>query len=316
MSDARDHCALCGKTPEAVGKLILGAQGAVCLGCVQLCNEIIVEKEQKEAQSALEASGVSSGSSSDELAKLHKLAHWLGDPAHDLAILAEGNLSAAVGEDKKTFWLKASGCSMGTMRRDQFVQMDTQRSLAILDYETLPDTEIKRLLGEARVNPDDPMFPSVEAALHAVCLTDGNAGAVGHTHPTPFLSLLCSDRCEEALVGRIFPDEIVVCGIAPCLVPYVDPGPPLARAAREAIRDYIKEWGEPPKVVLLRNHGLFALGKDTAEVQRVTMMAVKVARAIVGALTIGKPTFLLPSQAERIRTRPDEHFRQKMLKDL
>lgn len=312
MSDARGYCALCGKPPEQVGKLNLGAQGAVCLGCVSLCNEIIAEKEKNEAQSNV----APSAPITDELARLHQLAHWLGDPAHDLAILAEGNLSTGVGENKERFWLKASGCSMGTMRRDQFVLMDTERSLAILDHETLPDAEIKRLLGEARVDPNDPMFPSVEAALHAVCLTDGNAGAVGHTHPTPFLSLLCSDRCEEALVGRIFPDEIVVCGIAPCLVPYVDPGPPLARAAREAIRDYIKEWGEPPKVVLLRNHGLFALGKDTAEVQRVTMMAVKVARAIVGALTIGKPTFLLPSQAERIRTRPDEHFRQKMLKDL
>ncbi|GAB4455977.1 MAG: hypothetical protein OHK0029_13070 [Armatimonadaceae bacterium] len=252
----------------------------------------------------------------ETLEKLHALAHWLGDPANDLAILAEGNVSAAVGEDKKTFWLKGSGSSMGTMRPDQFVLMDTERSLAILDHETLTDAEIKNLLFAAKADASTELYPSTEAALHAVCLTEGEAGAVGHTHPTPFLSLLCSDRCEEALSGRLFPDEIVVCGIAPCLVPYTDPGPPLARAAREAIVAHKKEWGEAPKVVLLRNHGLFALGKDTAEVQRVTMMAVKVARALIGALMIGKPTFLSPAQADRIRTRPDEHFRQKMLQNL
>jgi rhamnose utilization protein RhaD (predicted bifunctional aldolase and dehydrogenase) len=249
----------------------------------------------------------------ETLDKLHELAHWLGDPARDLAILAEGNVSAAVLPDKETYWLKASGSSMGTMRRDQFVLMNTERALSILEHETLPDDEIKRLLFAARVDPESPLYPSTEAALHAVCLTEGGAGAVGHTHPTPFLSLLCSEKAEEALKGRLFPDEIVVCGPAPCFVPYEDPGPPLARASRAAIREYIDTWGEPPKVVLLRNHGLFALGKDTDEVQRITMMAVKVARALVGTFALGGPRFLTQEQADRIRTRPDEHFRQRML---
>lgn len=251
----------------------------------------------------------------ETLAKLHELAHWLGDPDRDLAILAEGNVSHAVG-DGATYWLKASGSSMGSMRPDQFVLMDTQRALALLDFESLPDAEIKRLLFAARMDETSDLYPSTEAALHAVCLTEGGAGAVGHTHPTPFLSLLCSVHAEAALAGRLFPDEIVVCGIAPCLVPYADPGPPLARAARQAIRAHIAQWGETPKVVLLRNHGLFALGKDTDEVKRVTQMAVKVARALVGTFALGGPTFLTPEQADRIRTRPDEHFRQKMLADL
>lgn len=250
------------------------------------------------------------------LDKLHALAHWLGDPARDLALLAEGNVSAAVLPDKETFWLKASGSSMGTMRRDQFVLMNTRRALSILEFETLRDDDIKRLLFAAREDAEGDLYPSTEAALHALCLAEGGAGAVGHTHPTPFLSILCSQKAEEALSGRLFPDEIVVCGPAPCFVPYFDPGPPLARGAREAIRRYIDTWGEPPKVVLLQNHGLFALGKDTDEVQRVTMMAVKVARALVGAYAMGGPNFLTPEQADRIRTRPDEHFRQKMLAQM
>lgn len=247
------------------------------------------------------------------LDRLHQLAHWLGDPARDCAILGEGNVSAAVGNDTQTFWLKASGSSLGTMRRDQFVLMNTARTLAILDRERLTDDEIKNALLGARENPDQPLMPSTEAALHAVCLTEGGARFVGHTHPTPYLQILCSERAEEALAGRMFPDEIVVCGIAPCLVPYTDPGPPLARASRDAIRQHLQTWNEPPKVVLLRNHGLFALGETADEVERVTAMATKVARALVGTFALGGPRFLSPEQANRIRTRPDEHFRQKML---
>lgn len=246
------------------------------------------------------------------LDRLHRLAHWLGSTNHDFSILAEGNVSAGIG-DKSTFWLKASGCMMGTMRRDQFVLMDTPRSLAILDHESLTDTQIKDLLRGARVNPDDPLHPSVEAALHAVCLTEGGASVVGHTHPTAWLSILCSEKAEEAIAGRVFPDEIVVCGPAVCFVPYVDPGPPLAKACREAIVAYKAEWGEAPKVLLLRNHGLFALGKDADEVERITQMSVKVARAIIGSYALGGPRFLSPENVARIHTRPDEHFRQKML---
>ncbi len=247
------------------------------------------------------------------LDQLHDLAHWLGDPARDCAILGEGNVSAAVGDDARAFWLKASGSSLGTMRRDQFVLMDTARTLAILERDRLTDDEIKTALLDARADAAQPLMPSTEAALHAACLTVGGARFVGHTHPTPYLQILCSEKAEHALAGRMFPDEIVVCGIAPCLVPYTDPGPPLARASREAIIKHTETWGEPPKVVLLRNHGLFALGATADEVKRVTAMATKVARALVGTFALGGPRFLSPEQADRIRTRPDEHFRQKML---
>jgi rhamnose utilization protein RhaD (predicted bifunctional aldolase and dehydrogenase) len=247
------------------------------------------------------------------LGRLQHLAHWLGSDANDFAILAEGNVSAAIDENKSEFWLKASGCQMGSMSKEQFVRMDTKRALAICDHENLTDAETKTLLTGARSNPSDTLYPSVEAALHATCLIDGGANVVGHTHPTPWLSILCSTKAEEAIAGRLFPDEIVVCGIAPVFVPYVDPGPPLARAAQAAIREYISHWGERPKVMLLRNHGLFALGKDADEVERIIKMSVKVARAIIGTYAMGGPQFLTDAQRDRIHTRPDEHHRQKML---
>jgi rhamnose utilization protein RhaD (predicted bifunctional aldolase and dehydrogenase) len=248
------------------------------------------------------------------LARLHDLAHWLGDPARDCAILGEGNVSAAVGEDTQTFWLKTSGSSLGTMRPDQFVLMDTARTLAILEAGALTDDQIKAHLLDARADgARSGGMPSTEAALHAMCLTEGGARFVGHTHPTPWLSILCSGRAEEAIAGRMFPDEIVVCGPAPCFVPYVDPGPPLARACHAAVREYKQRWGVGPKVLLLRNHGLFALGQTDDEVKRITAMSTKVARALLGTWSLGGPRFLTEAQAERIYTRPDEHFRQAVL---
>src|SRR5438045_3419524 len=40
-----NRCVLCGKSREQVGKLILGVHGGVCLQCVDLCNDIIREKQ-------------------------------------------------------------------------------------------------------------------------------------------------------------------------------------------------------------------------------------------------------------------------------
>jgi rhamnose utilization protein RhaD (predicted bifunctional aldolase and dehydrogenase) len=243
------------------------------------------------------------------------LAHWLGDESNDLAILAEGNVSVAADPDKAAFWLKASGGRMGTMGPDDLVLMDTQATLRILDAETLTDVEIKNRLFAARAEGSPDRYPSTEAALHALCLTAGEAGAVGHTHPTPWLSILCSQQAEEAISGRIFPDEIVVCGPAVCFVSYVDPGPPLARACAEALDRFKTEWGMPPRVLLLRNHGLFALGKDPDEVKRVTQMSVKVARALIGSYALGGPQFLSAENVRRIHTRPDEVMRRARLEE-
>ena len=49
--------------------------------------------------------------------ELLALSHQLGDPAHEWAILGEGNTSARV--DEETFYVKASGSQLGTLHREQ-----------------------------------------------------------------------------------------------------------------------------------------------------------------------------------------------------
>jgi rhamnose utilization protein RhaD (predicted bifunctional aldolase and dehydrogenase) len=126
-------------------------------------------------------------------------------------------------------------------------------------------------------------------------------------------SILCSAKAEEAFSGRLFPDEIVVCGPAPVFVPYSDPGIPLAKVIRSKILAYEDAYGRSPKLILMQNHGIIALGQTADEVMRITAMAVKTARILLGTYAVGAPRFLSEADVQRIDTRPDEHFRQRML---
>lgn len=71
--------------------------------------------------------------------------------------------------------------------------------------------------------------------------------------------------------------------------------------------------GAPPKTVYLQSHGLFALGASPDEVLRVTAMATKAARILLGTFAAGGPRYLAASEAERIESWEDEHYRRCML---
>lgn len=247
----------------------------------------------------------------DILHRLIAMSRNLGQPEKDYVILGEGNTSARI--DEATFWVKASGAQLHASNADSFVEMAFQEVLAMLDGGDLSDEEISQRLAAANLDPSAPARPSVETVLHALALTLGRAQYVGHTHPTVVNAILCSQKAEEAIRGRLFPDEIVVCGPAPAYVPYTDPGLPLTRRVREVLIQHLEEYGEPPKVVLMQNHGLIALGRTPEEVENITAMCVKTARVLLGTYALGGPRFMSPRDVERIHTRPDEAYRRRKL---
>jgi rhamnose utilization protein RhaD (predicted bifunctional aldolase and dehydrogenase) len=249
--------------------------------------------------------------SEDILNQLVTLSNHLGDPARDYAILGEGNTSARA--DANTFWVKASGYELRTINANGFVCVAFNCVLALLDRDNLSDQDVKEGLTAAKVDPGVSAHPSVETLLHAVCLSVEGVNFVGHTHPTAINALTCSVVFETAFSGRLFPDEIVVCGPAPLLVPYVDPGVPLARKIKQLLDEYIDRYGTPPRAVLMQNHGLIALGHSAAQVENVTAMMVKTARVLLGTLAAGGPHFMPQKEVERIHARPDELYRRKQL---
>lgn len=243
--------------------------------------------------------------------QLITLSNNLGDPANDYVILGEGNTSTKI--DDKSFWVKASGTQLRTIGAQGFVQVYFEPVLALLAEPNLSDEQVKQALTAAKVDPSAPGHPSVETAMHAAILSLPGINFVGHTHPSAINMLTCSVAFETAVNGRIFPDEIVLGGPAPVIVPYVDPGLPLARGVKQGIDLYLDKYGELPKVILLQNHGFVALAATAQQVENITAMGVKAARILIGTYALGGPHFLSAATIDRIHTRPDEHYRQRIL---
>lgn len=234
----------------------------------------------------------------------------LAAPVNDYVILGEGNSSAKI--DDKSFYVKASGTYLGTASRDTFVQVQTDKVIDLLDCGHVDDSEVKDHLAAA-VTGGGKLRPSVETVLHAFCLRLPDVNFVGHTHPTAVNAILCSKDPEQIVSGRIFPDEIVYCGIRPVYIPYVDPGVELAREVRARILDFMEEEGIPPKVILMQNHGLIGLGKNAQEVLAITAMWVKTAKVLAGAQAFGGARYFTKENVQRIYTRPDELYRRGLL---
>jgi rhamnose utilization protein RhaD (predicted bifunctional aldolase and dehydrogenase) len=235
----------------------------------------------------------------------------IGRPERDLVILGEGNTSADVGDG--TFWIKASGTQLPQAAPDCFVRLHTDPVCAIAERATCSDDDFKALLEAARVDSTDPRRPSTETVLHALAIREMGVRFIAHTHPVAVNAIMCSIYAQEAVRGRLFPDEIVVCGPAPAYVPYVDPGFELAVGVRRTMHAYADEWGMAPKVIVMQNHGLIALGGSPQEVDNITAMYVKTCRVLLGTYAVGGPRFLGDENVDRIHTRPDEGYRRRAL---
>ncbi len=248
------------------------------------------------------------------LTQLVEMTLYLGSPEKDYVIMGEGNTSARSGEN--TFWVKASGSSMVSIRIDDFVEIQIDRILKVLDNKDARDEDITEAYDHARVNPSVSVRPSIETILHALALQNCQANFIGHTHPLFVNMILCSKKADEALAGRLFTEEVTFCGLAPAIMSYRDPGLPLARGFQNTILDYQNSYGESPRLVLIKNHGMIAIGKSAQEVKNITDMYDKVARVLLGTYFLGGPNFLTREQIDRINTRPDEIIRLQKLGSL
>lgn len=246
----------------------------------------------------------------DKLNALMKLSHELGREDRGLAMLGEGNTSARASAE--TFLVKASGACLGTMREEDIVECRFDALLPLMNKSNLSDAEIEKALLDSRVDAKAKK-PSVEALFHAYFLGLPDIEYVGHTHGTAVNGILCSPRAREFANNRMFPDEIVCCGMASVLVPYVDPGIPLAQAIRHHTEEFIRAHQRQPRVILMVNHGIITVGATPAAVLSAMFMAEKAAKIWLAAAALGGPVYLSDEHVKRIAGRPDEHYRQRAL---
>jgi rhamnose utilization protein RhaD (predicted bifunctional aldolase and dehydrogenase) len=249
----------------------------------------------------------------ETLKRLIQLSRELGREDRQLAILGEGNVSADLEDG--TFYVKASGGQLATIDADGFTRVNMTPIFDALDHPDKTDDEVRKILEACRVDKKAKM-PSVETFLHAICLKEGGAKWVGHTHPVSVLKILCSKPGVEPFRRHIFPDAIVVCGRHPAEVPYVDPGIRLAVALRKSLRRFMDEHDTAPKVMLMVNHGPVILGQTERDVLNTMLMLDKWASILAGNYTLGGPQFLDEKNSDRIENRPDEHYRRRAIGKL
>jgi rhamnose utilization protein RhaD (predicted bifunctional aldolase and dehydrogenase) len=243
-------------------------------------------------------------------ADLLDLCHALGDPEY--AIIGDGNVSA-LASDRATFWVKASGCSLATVTTSDLVEVRLAAAMAMLEGGDKSDEEVRSALTASKVSPNPLPPPSIETVMHAALLDLPGVKYVGHTHPTAINAITCSNQFEEALRGRIFPEEVVICGPESLLVPYADPGLVLGGELRRLALEFIERLGDFPRAVYLKNHGFIALGATAKEVLNITMTSTKAAKIRAQAMTLGGLSLLSQSDVERIYGRPDVRYRQRLM---
>ena len=246
------------------------------------------------------------------LNSLVELTRALGQPALDYVIIGEGNTSQRL--DDATFAVKASGFQMRDISADGFVKVKLAPILAMLDDPPNSMSAQKAIANEATIDGGG-RSPSIEVSLHAMLLHECGVRFIGHTHPTAINQILCSEHAADFAQKRRFPDEVVLLGPRALLVPYADPGLPLALLIRHGLHPYMQTEGEAPKLILLENHGMIALGDTPSEILNITAMAVKAARIFSGALSLGKVMSLPPDEVEHLYRRPDEIYRRQLFVD-
>jgi rhamnose utilization protein RhaD (predicted bifunctional aldolase and dehydrogenase) len=230
------------------------------------------------------------------------LAHEMGRDERQLAILSEGNVSAKLSPSQ--FAVKASGCSLATLTEAEVTVCDMAKVLSLLEHKQVSDESIDHALLDARLDAK-ARKPSAESIFHAWLLTFDDVNFVGHCHPTAANQVLCSPRARDFAERRLFPDEIQYCGAASVFVPYADPGLPLAREIAERTKAFYQQNGQVPRLILLQNHGIIALGPTVNAVLACLLMANKAATIFMGAAAMGGPNFMTPQHVERIIGRSD-----------
>ena len=244
------------------------------------------------------------------LEQLITLSLEVGREDRGLAILGEGNTSADAGDG--TFWIKASGTSLSTANEASFSHIRLDAVLQYVDRPHMDEVEVGAALADVLVDPSHKR-PSTETFMHAVLLAEGGAKWVAHAHPVSCNAILCSKLGAEPYGRPMFPDGIVVCGRYPAVVPYVDPGFYLGHAIRSELRRYQDAHGSNPKLLLMVNHGITALGQTAQEALNVMRMADKWSKILLGTYALGGPNYMPEEEAHRIDKRLDEEYRRKIL---
>ncbi|MBN1864186.1 MAG: SDR family NAD(P)-dependent oxidoreductase [Victivallales bacterium] len=188
------------------------------------------------------------------LATLTRLSRRFGGDK-DYVLAGGGNSSF---KDNSFLYIKPSGVSMADIVEKNFVKLDRAKIEKVfeIDYSDDPvvrEDKVKLMMGLCVV-PGTEGRPSVEAPLHH-CIS---YRYVLHLHPARVNGMTCG-RNGKILCSKLFPDSL--------WIDFMDPGYVLSVRAMEEIGKFEKSRGYCPKMIFLKNHGVFVGADTSAEIE-------------------------------------------------
>ena len=191
-----------------------------------------------------------------------------------------GNLSVRDGE---RIWISPSGYPLDMIERNDWVPMDiasggTERS------GPRPSSEFEMHLEIYRVRPD--------------------VNAVVHTHPPITIGVISAGIRE---IPPMFPDFVAIAGTIGAIDYVIPCSPELAAAVRHEIRD------PAMNALLMRNHGLLAVGGSVREAYYRTEVIEEAARIFWVARSVGTPQVLSAADSAAILDLDAERYRKQLL---
>lgn len=185
-----------------------------------------------------------------------------------------GGGNASVKEDG-VLYIKPSGVPLATLKEEDLVPLRIDVLLDALFSEEEVEGDPVRVAAAKALVRDTGRRPSVEILFHAL-LPDTY---VLHTHPLVANAVTCN-RDAAKLTEELLGDDAI-------LVPYTDPGVPLARKVAEDVEAYKARTGrDTPGIILLENHGIIITGNSAAEIDE---RSQQLENAIRGALSATTP---------------------------
>lgn len=232
------------------------------------------------------------------------LGHQIGRDPRGLVVLSEGSVSVRIDDNR--FMVKSAAASLADLTQADLTECNTEEMIRILEMPLLDAGAYERMIREAQINPASQP-PASESPIHAWLHTVPGVNFVAHCQPEALLEILCSPAVSRFADHRMFPAEVTFLGTQVISIPYADPGTPLAREIRSKYQaSQRRTLARPPRLILLQNYGVIAIGPDAKSVLATVLMAEKSARIFIGASRLGGPIFLPPQHVARLESRLDE----------
>jgi len=193
----------------------------------------------------------------NEIKQLIDISKFAGE-RFDLVQAGGGNSSVKLKNGEML--IKASGLSLSEIDVDKgYTRVHNEKIKKIIEKaQSIEDKKSRAEFAalELKKAQLDLMRPSIETFLHAITDT-----CTLHTHPIATNFLMVRFDYQEVLT-QLFKNYVVV--------NYFTPGIDLAIALKKEIEAYEKANRQKPKIMFLRNHGLFVSTKNDTETINLT----------------------------------------------